>query len=61
MLHFVGLRSGPGKRQGVAIRDFGHVDFATTVAAEVTEKSDEFNAAFALGRRGLGAVEKLDL
>lgn len=40
---------------------FGHVDFATTVAAEVTGKSDEFKAAFALGRRRLGAVEQLDL
>src|ERR1700734_3191989 len=46
--------------QGRGPVNFGYVDFAATVAAQVTGKSDEFEAAFALGRRRLGAVEKLD-
>ena len=46
--------------QGRGPVNFGYVDSATTVAAEVTGKSDEFEAAFALGRRRFGAVEKLD-
>src|SRR5208283_5390293 len=36
---------------------FGHADFATPVAAEVTGKSHELEAAFAFSRR-LGAIEK---
>jgi hypothetical protein len=39
--------------------NFGNIDFATTVAAEVTGKSDKFEAAFALGRRRLRPIEKL--
>src|SRR5580693_1477783 len=45
--------------QGRRPINFGNVDFATAVAAEVAGKSDEFEAAFALGRRRLGAIEQL--
>ncbi len=37
---------------------FGDADFATAVAAEVAGKSDEFESAFALRRRRLGAIEE---
>ena len=46
--------------QGRGPVNFGYVDFATTVASEVTGKSVEFEASFALGRRRMAAVEKLD-
>ena len=45
--------------QGRRPINFGNIDFATAIAAEIAGKSDEFEAAFALGRRRLGAIEQL--